>query len=379
MSAQVERVSGRVVLAVDDDSSFLASLVEFLADEPYDLVTAADGREALEVLRARAVDLVVTDIRMPREDGFAVLAGLFSRPDFIPSLVMTAYATPDLERRVKRLGVVGVVGKPVDPARLRQEIGAALDRREDGGRIRGVALASFLQLLAAERKTCTVKVTTSGDSDSGLMFFRAGELLDATTARSHGERAVVEMLGWDDVDISLRAQCRLQDRAIASSLESVLLDAFRKLDEAAAGRESPEPAGRPDETTPAGSKENAMALEKFLEDFKGIKGYLAVGIMDSTGELLAFHEAEKSVNLEVTGAVFNDIFRGAHEASVKASLETCRQMSISTPKGLIVMECSGAQAAVHLHMIAVLQADGNQALARMTMDKAIKGAKDSMA
>jgi predicted regulator of Ras-like GTPase activity (Roadblock/LC7/MglB family) len=186
------------------------------------------------------------------------------------------------------------------------------------------------------------------------------------------------MLGWDDVEISLRAQCRLQDRAITSSLESVLLEAFRQLDEAAAGRESPEPAGRRGEQTPQGSKENVMALEQILEEFKGIKGYLAVGIMEYTGDLLAFHEAEKSVNLAVTGAVFNDIFRGAHEASTKAGLDACRQMTIATPKGLVVMECSGAQAAVHLHMITVLQADGNQALARMTMDKAIKAAKDSM-
>lgn len=114
-----------------------------------------------------------------------------------------------------------------------------------------------------------------------------------------------------------------------------------------------------------------MALESYLEEFKSIKGYLAAGIMDFTGEVLAYHSASDKVNLIATGAVFNDIFRGAHEASGKIGFKACQQMVISTPSGLIVMECSGVDSASHLHFIVVLEEGGNQALARVTLQKIV--------
>ncbi len=112
-----------------------------------------------------------------------------------------------------------------------------------------------------------------------------------------------------------------------------------------------------------------MALESYLDEFKEIKGYLASGIMDFTGELLAMHATNDKTPIEAAGATFNDIFRSAHAASEKLGLEACHSLVVTTPKGLIVMACSGVESAAHFHMITVLGEGGNQALTKITMDK----------
>lgn len=114
-----------------------------------------------------------------------------------------------------------------------------------------------------------------------------------------------------------------------------------------------------------------MALEKFLEELQSIKGYKASAVMNFTGEILASDSTDPNIDLAVVGATFNDIFRSAHEASKKIGLEACKKTTIETPKGLIVMECSGVDATVHFHVIGILSADGNQALMKMQFDKMI--------
>ena len=80
---------------------------------------------------------------------------------------------------------------------------------------------------------------------------------------------------------------------------------------------------------------------------------------------------DQNINLEIVGATFNDIFRSAHEASKKIGLLACNETTIETPKGIIVMLCSGIDEKAHLHLIGVLSADGNHALMKMQIRKII--------
>ncbi len=112
-----------------------------------------------------------------------------------------------------------------------------------------------------------------------------------------------------------------------------------------------------------------MTLEANLDNLKSINGYKASAIMSFTGEVLVFDQIDENVNIAATGAIFNDIFRSAHEATGKVGLECCNQLEIATPKGLVIMACSGVDAKVHFHLITVLGAEGNQALVKMTHNK----------
>ena len=113
-----------------------------------------------------------------------------------------------------------------------------------------------------------------------------------------------------------------------------------------------------------------MDLEARLSEIKAVKGYLATGIMQYTGELLAGHSSTESVNLAIVGATFNDIFRSAHEVCIKIGLEASKEMVLYTPRGVVLMMCTGAKSKVHLHLVTVLSTEGNQALAKMQMEKA---------
>ncbi len=116
------------------------------------------------------------------------------------------------------------------------------------------------------------------------------------------------------------------------------------------------------------------ALEAHLAELRDVKGYLAAGIMTFNGVTLATQTTVGGINLETTGVVFNDIFRNAHEAAGKIGMETCNNMVITTPKGVIVMECSGVNAAAHIHFIVILETGGNQTLARITLQQIIPAA-----
>jgi predicted regulator of Ras-like GTPase activity (Roadblock/LC7/MglB family) len=85
--------------------------------------------------------------------------------------------------------------------------------------------------------------------------------------------------------------------------------------------------------------------------------------------VVAYDSVDPAIDLALVGATFNDIFRSAHEASKKIGLDACKEAVILTPKGIIVMTCSGVNAKVHFHTIAILSADGNQALMKMQLEK----------
>ncbi len=112
-----------------------------------------------------------------------------------------------------------------------------------------------------------------------------------------------------------------------------------------------------------------MAIDTLLEDIKSVKGFRAAGIMTHTGEMLASFSVDKNIDLDVVGATFNDIFRSGHEAAGKVGMGSNNETQIMTPEGIIVMLCSGVNAAAHVHLIAIIDKDGNHALARMTLGK----------
>ena len=122
-----------------------------------------------------------------------------------------------------------------------------------------------------------------------------------------------------------------------------------------------------------------MALEKHLHGLKEVKGFKAAGIMNYTGEMLASESEDTNIDLTLVGATFNDIFRSAHEASKKIGLDACKETVISTPKGVVVMRCSGVDAKSHFHIIGIMANDGNQALMKMQIEKMVPAVMDELA
>ena len=112
-------------------------------------------------------------------------------------------------------------------------------------------------------------------------------------------------------------------------------------------------------------------LDNLLDDLKAISGYKAAAVLDSTGEVLVSDASNLKGDLDMAVAVFNDIFSTGHKTVNKLSLGMMKTMQFMTSDGVILMECSGSDDRIHLHLFVVLGADGNHALARMQMAKII--------
>jgi DNA-binding response OmpR family regulator len=118
------------VLIVDDDSSIRSLLGYVFTDAGYDVIEAADGLEALDVLRTAPPALMILDLMMPLVDGVEVLR--VRRSDLLADdtriLILTAKTTSQDAVWCWELGADEYLTKPVDPDRLLRE-GLALLRR----------------------------------------------------------------------------------------------------------------------------------------------------------------------------------------------------------------------------------------------------------
>ena len=113
--SRVGFISGRVLI-VDDDERQRSALAGMLTSANFETLVAADGREALEVLEAFDADVIVTDLVMPRMDGFGLIQYLKDRGDSIPAILLTAFGSIDKAlSAVHDLKAFWYLEKPVEP------------------------------------------------------------------------------------------------------------------------------------------------------------------------------------------------------------------------------------------------------------------------
>ena len=85
----------RKILTVDDSTSMRQMVRATLQSAGYDVVEAADGQDALEFARDHAVDLVISDVNMPRMDGITLVSELRSLPAYrLTPLLLLTHSSP---------------------------------------------------------------------------------------------------------------------------------------------------------------------------------------------------------------------------------------------------------------------------------------------
>lgn len=108
------------VLAIDDSKTIREMLRHTLSQGGFEVHVADDGVDGLEKLECVAPDVVITDINMPRLDGFGVIEKIRSQKVYsaLPILVLTTESAQDLKERAKNSGATGWVVKPFDDEKL---------------------------------------------------------------------------------------------------------------------------------------------------------------------------------------------------------------------------------------------------------------------
>lgn len=121
----------RPVLVVDDNPDNRDLLARQLARQGHQVLTAANGQQALELLRAQACDLVLLDLMMPELDGFQTLEQIKNDPALrdIPVIMISAVDEMESVVRCITLGATDYLPKPFNPVLLRARVGACLAQK----------------------------------------------------------------------------------------------------------------------------------------------------------------------------------------------------------------------------------------------------------
>jgi DNA-binding response OmpR family regulator len=120
------------ILVVDDQPDLLSNLELTLESEGYRVLTAGDGLEALNMMHANQVDLILADIAMPRMNGYQLFEQVREQPHWlaIPFLFLTARTLDSDIRYGKELGVDDYLTKPIQPEDLLASVHGKLRRAE---------------------------------------------------------------------------------------------------------------------------------------------------------------------------------------------------------------------------------------------------------
>ena len=114
------------ILLIEDDVAFCKMLETFLSKKGYELISAFAAGEAYKILANHAVDLVITDVRLPDDDGLSILKHIKEDYNNIPVILMTGYAEVNKAVEAMKEGAFDYISKPVRPDELLKIVDKAL-------------------------------------------------------------------------------------------------------------------------------------------------------------------------------------------------------------------------------------------------------------
>jgi len=281
------------ILVADDDSWILRMVTTVLEKRGYVVETAHDGEEAYEKALADPPDLVITDVMMPKMDGWTLIRVLRARPEFafVPVIFLTALGSDDDRIRGFRLGADDYLPKPFRfeeldlrvtktlkrseqvEAMARERIGAvvrAVESEESqptsstlAGNLQQVGLSALLTLLEMERKSGVLIVTqdesqgaipsgndgadnaggtssgsAGGTAVTGRVYLSKGKCLSARLDgkdQPKNEDCIYFMLEWTAGFFEFQEVHVEATAEITTSTTHMLMEGARRIDERNAG------------------------------------------------------------------------------------------------------------------------------------------------
>ena len=151
----------RAILLVDDDENLLSGLVRALREQPFKVLTARNGAEAMRFLKTRNIDVIVADERMPGMSGVQLLTWVAENCPDVVRIVLTAHAEAEMAiRAINDAGVFHFFGKPCNEARLAVAIRQALEHKAALEASRRGVESQQQQLLELQQVSHDVKFQT---------------------------------------------------------------------------------------------------------------------------------------------------------------------------------------------------------------------------
>ncbi|MEO0230219.1 MAG: response regulator [candidate division WOR-3 bacterium] len=221
------------VLLVDDEEDILWGLSEELTRNKIEVDTATNGLEALEKIKKKQYDFLVTDIRMPGLSGSELLIETKKIQPDIKVIVMTAYGSDEVKQDVLTKGAISYLEKPFDFDQILNVIMEKQAAEEET--LKNLSLHQFLQLVSMEGKSCEVIVNTS--EGEGKIFFEEGEIVNASIGKLRGEEAFSRILKEPESSFKVKWGSPKVKREIEKPFHALLLSAAVQKDEEAVAKE----------------------------------------------------------------------------------------------------------------------------------------------
>jgi CheY-like chemotaxis protein len=246
------------VLVADDDEHIRFQVEQVLRQRGYSVETAYDGKDAFSRALAKPPDLLITDVMMPKLDGWSLVRELRTRLKLaeLPVIFLTALSTEDDKIRAFRLGADDYVIKPFRLDDLAKRVASALSGRRKPaaseppptnmglrGDLAQVGLSTLLVLVEMERKTGVLAVRSTGGESAQIMI-RDGKCLAAEmrgASKLADAACIYQLLRWKTGDFAFSAKPIEAADRIQLTTTQLLMEGARLVDEESAPVRIPPP------------------------------------------------------------------------------------------------------------------------------------------
>ena len=235
------------LLLVDADPRSVRVLEVSLKKAGYSVTTATDGMDALAKIESLTPDLVLSDTRLPKLDGYMLVRKLKERMEWsqIPVVFLTSQKSIEDKIRGLELGVEDYLTKPIFVRELIARVNLLLARRTQeniaanrttmtgrtrfSGSTQDMAVVDLLQTFEVSRKSGVVHLR-SGAQEAHI-YFRDGKVVDAELGRLRGEEAIYRALIWNEASFEVEFKSISNDDVIGGSTQAILMEGMRRVDE----------------------------------------------------------------------------------------------------------------------------------------------------
>ncbi len=234
------------LLLVDADPRSVRVLEVSLKKAGFSVTTASDGQDALSKIDFSAPDLVLTDTRLPRLDGYELVRRLKDNSEHssIPVVFLTSQKSIEDKIRGLELGVEDYLTKPIFVRELIARVNLLLARRTQqtmalsqpnsrrtrlSGDLEDMGVVDLLQTFEIGRKSGIARIKSG--TRNVAVYFRDGKVVDAELGRLCGEEAVYRALIWNTGSFEVEF-CPIDRKdVIPTSTQGLLMEGMRRVDE----------------------------------------------------------------------------------------------------------------------------------------------------
>ena len=220
------------VLLVHGDRALLQPVAGILKHQGafFRLHIAHTTDKALEFVRQTPVDLVITALRFPQLGSFQFFDTLIKEIEDVRIILVVKGILPLTKAKLKKYPAISLYDIAIDQGLLIKRIFTEL-HIDYGGYVRGVALSSFLQMMALENCSCTLSISCK--NLIGLFWLKNGELIAAQSPTREGKEAALEIAAWKNVSIHIDFSPFDKVRQFSISFMMLFLESGQQVDEIA--------------------------------------------------------------------------------------------------------------------------------------------------